>query len=258
MFERIKEKKEISLCKNPEKYDEYVCNLSDKYRKIAESELKETDEVRENAIKAMREWIATNPNIISCRTDAVFLLRFLRVCKFSVPSACTKLEKFIRTHQTYDTLYNNVSIHDPQIRKLFEYQWLIPLPQKDKLGRQIIFFQSGHLEPNQFTSADILRAMELVYQIFYDDEEAQIAGMEGIFEDSGFKMGHITMWSFTEMKDAVKYYQTGMPTRFKGFRRVGLPSFGQAVYDLFKSLLNKKIRNRLSVSTFYYLVKDIK
>jgi hypothetical protein len=48
--------------------DDYVWTLQPKYRKIAETELQETDGRRIQAVKQMREWIEKHPKIIHCRS----------------------------------------------------------------------------------------------------------------------------------------------------------------------------------------------
>lgn len=75
--------------------DEYVCTLSDELRNLAKEELRETDEVRENALRAIREWATKNPRIVSLRLDAKFILRFLRCKKFSIPMAQESIERYL-------------------------------------------------------------------------------------------------------------------------------------------------------------------
>jgi hypothetical protein len=69
--------------------------LSDELKKIAEEELRETDEIREHALLALREWALKNPRIATLRLDSKFLLRFLRFKKYSVPQAMESLERYL-------------------------------------------------------------------------------------------------------------------------------------------------------------------
>lgn len=69
--------------------------MSNELRKIAEEELRETDEIRENALRAIREWAMKNERIVSLRLDSKFLLRFLRFKKFSIPMAQDALERYL-------------------------------------------------------------------------------------------------------------------------------------------------------------------
>ena len=47
--------------------DSYDVLLSEELRKLAEKELRETKSTRDNAIRALREWIQKNERIISIR-----------------------------------------------------------------------------------------------------------------------------------------------------------------------------------------------
>lgn len=46
----------------------YECHLPENVKKIALEELREDDNIREQSLEQMREWIAKHPNIKRCRT----------------------------------------------------------------------------------------------------------------------------------------------------------------------------------------------
>lgn len=75
--------------------DEYVFTLSKELEEIAENELGETEQVRNNAIKELRDWTMKNPRILMTRLDAVWLLRFLRFKKFNIPLAKESIERYL-------------------------------------------------------------------------------------------------------------------------------------------------------------------
>lgn len=240
-------KNELSVVKNPSYYDEYSYRLSNIYKKLASDELRESDLIREQSLQAFRAFIAKSPTIITCRTDAVFLLRFLRVCKFSVPAACTKLERFIYIHQAYPQWFRNLSLEDASIREIIDLGWVIPLPEKDELGRQVIFYRSKVIDPLKHTAAQVMRAQELVFQALYDDEEVQVAGIVFLFDDTDFSLQHVTMWSLSDIKEITNYISKGLPLRQKLFIRAGLPGFARASYDLIRSFLVDKVKERFRV-----------
>ena len=68
---------ELKSSTNDATYDPYVCTLNSQFKQIAKDELREDDNIRTQALAQFREWIAKHPHIRRCRTDAVFLLRFL-------------------------------------------------------------------------------------------------------------------------------------------------------------------------------------
>lgn len=64
-------------------------------RKFVEREFRETDDVREHAIKSLRDWAEQNPRIEKLRLDSSFLLRFLRAKKFSLPMVKETIERYL-------------------------------------------------------------------------------------------------------------------------------------------------------------------
>jgi hypothetical protein len=94
--------------------------LSPELRKMAEEELRETDEIRENAIRAVREWALQNPRICTLRLDAKFILRFLRAKKFSIPMTQEIIERYLVLRKCFfegEFIYQN---YDYKIPELFE------------------------------------------------------------------------------------------------------------------------------------------
>lgn len=62
--------------------DAYEFRLSDELKCLAEIELRETSATRDYALKALREWIETNPRIASARLGKKFCFSFYFRCVF--------------------------------------------------------------------------------------------------------------------------------------------------------------------------------
>lgn len=102
--------------------DEYKFSLSEELECLAKEELRETEEVRQHAIKALRDFVLKNPRIEMTRLDAKFLLRFLRFRKFSIPMAMEALERLMVIKQaSYGAKWlNSLDIDKPSILKLID------------------------------------------------------------------------------------------------------------------------------------------
>lgn len=57
----------------------YVCELPEDVKKMALEELREDDNIREQSLEQMREWINKHPNIKRCRTGGYILLYFGKI-----------------------------------------------------------------------------------------------------------------------------------------------------------------------------------
>lgn len=103
--------------------DDYICKLSLEVQKIAETELRETNEIREHALRSLRDWAEKNSRIISMRLDANFLLRFLRCKKYSLPMTKEMLERYLvlrHYEQNGEKLFQNFDMRLPAIKSLLE------------------------------------------------------------------------------------------------------------------------------------------
>lgn len=84
--------------------------------------MRETKEIRDHAIKALRDWIAKHDKILLTRLDANYLLRFLRFRKFSIPMAQEAIERLMVIKQgAYGRGWlDNLDIDKPSIIKLID------------------------------------------------------------------------------------------------------------------------------------------
>ncbi|KAG7201498.1 hypothetical protein KM043_004254 [Ampulex compressa] len=226
---------------------EYKCALSDEARQAARAELREDDVTREQSLERFREWISKHPSIKSCRTDAVFLLRFLRTKKFSLPMAQEMLERYLTIRQLYPDWFQNLDIDDPDIEAIIDAGYLVPLLERDPHGRQVILSCAGRFDPYKFTSAQMARAHSLVVEALMDEEENQVRGYTHVNDESGLTMGHLSAWSLTDIRNMLRCIQNSTPMRHKETHFVNIPSCATKIIEFAISLLNDKLKARILV-----------
>jgi len=233
---------------NDSTFDPYVCPLSTQFKKLAKDELREDENIRTQALAQFREWIAKHPHIKRCRTDAVFLLRFLRVKKFSLQPACEMLEKYLTIRQLYPQWFRNLDIEDKALEEIIDMGYVVPLPERDEHGRQLILTCAGKFDPYRFTSAQMARAHSLVTEALLDDEESQIAGYSHINDEEGLSMGLLSLWSLTDIRAMLKCIQNSTPMRLKESYFVNLPAYANKVMEFAMGVLNEKLKKRVIFS----------
>ncbi|XP_058459995.1 clavesin-1-like [Malaya genurostris] len=236
-----------SNCKNPAKYEPYRCSLSDKLLKKAKAELRETEAIREQSLAQMREWIAKSSQIKKCRTDSLFLLRFLRTKKFSVSQACEMLEKYLFIRQTYPKWFQNCNIDDPELEAVIDGGYIVPLPQKDENGRQVVLSVAGNIHINKMNSVLLTRAHYLVQEVLADDEEAQICGYTQCLDERQLSLKLMGLWSLIDIKRVAECMQNGIPIRMRSFNFIGLPSAAVTLLEFCVSLLSDKLKKRINL-----------
>ncbi|XP_011194416.1 clavesin-2 isoform X3 [Zeugodacus cucurbitae] len=230
-----------------EHFDPYLCSLSPALKIIAKEELHEDDNIRCQALQQLREWITKHPRIKKCRTDSVFLLRFLRTKKFSVPDACEMLERYLTIRQLFPQWFSKLDILDPTISEIFDNGYLVPLPQRDEDGRQIILSVAKNFDPYKYTSVQMARVHSLVCEGLLDDEESQVAGYVYINDESGINMGFASLWSLSDLRNMIKCIQNSTPMRHKATHFVNIPHFANRIIELGVSLLSEKLKGRIAI-----------
>ncbi|XP_075236375.1 clavesin-1-like isoform X2 [Lycorma delicatula] len=222
-------------------------NLSEELRLIAQTELREDDSSRRHALEQMREWIHKHPDIIYCRTDGPFLLRFLRTKKFCIPLAQEMLEKYLIIRQLYPQWFHVLDVDDPAISDILDSGYLVPLPERDDDGRKVILSCAGKFDPYKHSSTEMARVHSLVVESLMDDPENQIRGYTYVNDESGLTMGHISLWSFSDIRNMLRCIQNSTPMRHKSTHFVNVPSCANKVFEFITSLLNDKLRKRFMI-----------
>jgi hypothetical protein len=73
----------------------------------------------------------------------------LRTKKFSIPLAQEMLERYLVIRQLYPQWFRGLDIDDPAISELLEEGYIVPLPQRDDFGRQVILTCAGKFSQNK-------------------------------------------------------------------------------------------------------------
>lgn len=177
--------------------DEYKCTLSAELQKLAESELRETEEVRSHALTAMRDWILANPRIEKCRMDSIWLLRFLRFRKYSIPLAQEALERYLVFREGlygYDW-FSNLDYDRVHLKMLLESGAIIVLPGRDKNGRRVLMYRVSNVDPSLNDIGNAFLALStFFFETLLDDEENQIRGINYMGDVSGVQISHINVF----------------------------------------------------------------
>lgn len=85
----------------------------------------------------------------------------------------------------------------------------------------------------------------LTEALLLEDDNYVIAGQVAILDFTGISMGHFTQFSPSFIKKSTMYQQDATPVREKGSHFVKMPQIALSVFNLFKSFLNEKNKQRV-------------
>ncbi|XP_065340972.1 clavesin-2 [Cloeon dipterum] len=216
-------------------------------RRLARQQLREDEHSRQQALQQFRDWASKSEEVQNCRLDANFMLRFLRVKKFSVPMAQQTLLKYLSLRQTLPHLCKRLDYLEPSVNELMSAGYIFPLLERDSEGRKVIFYAASKLDPYKFTCADMTKAHIMTYEALLEDETNQVHGFCHVSDLAGIAAAHVTLWSPSEFTTAVKWGEQSIPMRHKEMHFLNLPAPVRLVYDLARSTFSEKIRKRFKV-----------
>ncbi|KAL2735238.1 clavesin-1-like [Vespula squamosa] len=225
----------------------YECGLSKDTQKMAKDELREDDKMREQTLEQFRQWILKHPSIKACRTDPIFLLRFLRTKKFSLPMAQKMLERYLTVRQLYPDWFQNLDIDDPEIEAIIDNGYIIPLQERDAHGRKILLISAERFNPYKYTSTQMIRVHSIIFEALLDDEENQVRGYNYILDESGLTMGHLSAWSFTDIRNMLHCIENSLPVRHKETHFINIPTYASKIIEFAMSCLKDKLKNRVVI-----------
>nr|XP_040226591.2 retinaldehyde-binding protein 1-like [Anopheles coluzzii] len=224
----------------------FPCNgLSGQLDQIAATELREEDKLRDQSLTAMREWIRQNGRLHRCRTDDRFLLRFLRVKKFSVPMACEMLERYLTMRQTYPRWFARLDPEDADLGAVLDACCLVPIGRDPASGRIVIFGVVRNFDAQRYNSDTMIRLNMLVAEALLDEEANQIAGFTHIFDNGGMTMAHVTCWTLDNLAGYLRSVINCVPVRLKENHFVSVPTFAAQISKYCLSFASEKLRARI-------------
>ncbi|XP_058460987.1 clavesin-2-like [Malaya genurostris] len=208
--------------KCPSEYDQYECKLVANILQLAKEQLNESDQIRDPSLAQLREFIAKHPQIKTCRTDAIFLLRFLRSTKFNVTAACEQLERYLITRDTMPDHFKRMDPSESQLSQALKEAIMVPLGL-DGESRHVFIVRYGTINPRQFSSQLITLLIALVFEIYLDDELFQVAGAVFILDFVSTSLEHLSMISLDELKILMTVVNDVLSSRLNEIHVVQLP-----------------------------------
>jgi len=238
--------------------ENYVCELSKSSQEVAQNELNETNKLRKKALADVRKWIKNQPHLRRTRTDANFILRFLRMQKFDIKESCEILEKYLTMRVQYPAWFQNLDCRDSALSELVDAGYIFVLPDRDQHGRRVIFSQAAAFDSSKYNVSDLMRAHVMTFETLLNDEENQVRGFTYIFDEKDVSWSHISIWTPTEVSKAFSCCERALPMRHKDIHFLNLPWTMGLIFQFAKSLLSEKIRNRFKThSNLDHLQKSV-
>lgn len=216
-------------------------NLPPPLQRIAEEELGETSQVREDALASLNQQLDEEPDLHS-RRDNGFLLRFLRVRKYNVAIALKKIKEYYKTRQECPSVFENFV---PSQCKLAARHLVMELPQRDSNGRPVVLFKPGAWNPSVVSCSEVIQVFTVVMEYMNSDPVVQTLGVSFIVDYEGFTLDKIFAMNIGLSKRMLRLTLDCAPIRVKAINVVREPYAFDVFYAIVRTVLGKKIKDRI-------------
>ncbi|KAJ2953521.1 hypothetical protein O0L34_g1123 [Tuta absoluta] len=229
----------------------------------ARVELFEDPKKLEEGIQMLKDWISKQPHL-RVRTDDQWLAAFLRGTKHSVERAKEKIDLYY-TLKTIAPELHPLKHSDAKFKEILKMGHILPLPKTaNPADPRVILVRAGLEPPGKYKPEEVMSIGAIIQRIMYiEDDNFIVAGGISIMDFQTASMGHFTQFSPLLMKKLVIAGQDAAPVRMKGVHYLHLPSGVETIFNIGKSFLNEKNRNRLHVhgknieNLYKHVPKDI-
>ena len=234
--------------------EEYQFPLDAEFKKKAENELKETDKERIGSVRALREWAIQRQDWLKTPLDTEYLLRFLRVRKFSQLAARKTLENFWTSRTKYPEWFSNVDMCDPDIQEIIGTGYCLVCPGTDKDGCRLVFFErTEHLDVDwaikKFGVNKIFKAMVGLSDWLLMDPNVQVNGIVAIEDMTAFSIKHsMELYTTDNTKKWLALWQDGYPMRTKAMHIYNEPPIFDPLMALIKQFMKPKMKKRIHMT----------
>ncbi|KAF7399422.1 hypothetical protein HZH68_008014 [Vespula germanica] len=221
-----------------------------------EEELKKNSELKEDDVRALREWCQKQPHLPKISDSEMAL--FLHSNYYRMEPTKNTIDTYytVRTHVP-EFFSNRDPISSKDLRKAFQTVANLVLDKTTNDGYKIIYGRLIDIEPSHYVYNDGMKYLNMVIDLWLH-EEGTSKGHVILFDTKNVAFGHVGRLNPMGLKKFLYYLQEALPVRLKGFHFMNTSPVMDVILNMMKPFMKKELMDMFHMhSTMETLAKFI-
>ncbi|XP_037567543.1 alpha-tocopherol transfer protein-like isoform X1 [Dermacentor silvarum] len=213
-------------------------------RDIAQDDVVETPEVRQKALKRLRDLISGERHL-HCPADDEVLLKFLRARKFNADRAFKVVKNYFKVRRENPEMLDDLSPSRVPFDSACRKHGLITVSRKtDPDGRAAVIVRFGAWNTDICSLNDYFRVCVVHVLHLTIREQFQVEGVVVVLDLKGLGPYHFAHYTPSNMKKVFSLVQDCFPLRMKGVYIINSPWIFQFFFAIAKRFMKAKLVRR--------------
>ncbi|XP_011877605.1 PREDICTED: alpha-tocopherol transfer protein isoform X2 [Vollenhovia emeryi] len=209
----------------------------------ARRELGETDEVKCQSLQEFRDMIYERGECLPHRMDDDFLIRFLRARNFNIKSAHKLIANYYNFKEEHPEIHQQ--LNSTQMRHIGDDNVITVPAYRTQCGRRMMIYRFGNWDPRKYPAEELFKATVGILELGILEPRHQILGGLAIFDFKNISMTHALSVTPQVASMMLALMVTAFPNRIQALHIIHQSWVFDAIFAVFKPLLDANMRNRL-------------
>lgn len=144
--------------------------------------------------------------------------------------------------------FSNRDPLNDKVNEILRLGCFLPLPEKDSENRLVVIIRTAAHNPRKHSQNDVFKVCKMLLDlVLAEDESVSIYGVSAIFDMDKVQLGHALQLNPPLIKRSVQSWEN-YSCRPKRLEFVNSPIHVNVVLNLFRSFMNSKMKQRLSIN----------
>ncbi|KAM8704287.1 hypothetical protein ACLKA7_008827 [Drosophila subpalustris] len=208
---------------------------------LALAECNEQQSEREALISTVQTWIAKSP-YLKARTDAQWILAFLRRCRFSVEETKRRIDNYYSLRNVFPEVLGSRQVTEALMKQFDRGIHVIPERPVSKQGARVIISQFCQVDPKTSSPREAFKLLFMLLELLAQEcDNATTAGLFWVVDARDVTMEQMLQYDPFLLKKSFMFVDQCLPLRFMEIHLVNMIPSGQTVFNFVTSFLPAKL-----------------